>query len=46
MMEESVVSAAGTTHPLTRGDLDEMIAGAGFRPAQRDNGYHVLATRG
>ena len=42
MMEESVVSAAGTTHPLTRGDLDEMIVGAGFRPALRDNRYNVL----
>lgn len=42
MMEESVVSAAGTTHPLTRGDLDEMIAGAGFRPALRDNGYRIV----
>ena len=42
MMEESVVSAAGTTHPLTRTDLHEMIRGAGFRPARRDNGYNVL----
>jgi cyclic dehypoxanthinyl futalosine synthase len=42
MMEESVVSAAGTTHPLTRRDLDEMIEGAGFRPAQRDNGYRLI----
>ncbi len=43
MMEESVVSAAGTSHPLTREDLDEMIEGAGFKPARRDNGYRVLA---
>jgi len=43
MMEESVVSAAGTTHPLTRGDLDEMIEGAGFRPALRDNGYQIVS---
>ena len=43
MMEESVVSAAGITHPLTRTDLDEMIVGAGFKPALRDNGYHVLS---
>jgi cyclic dehypoxanthinyl futalosine synthase len=42
MMEESVVSAAGITHPLTRDDLNEMIRGAGFVPAQRDNGYHLL----
>jgi len=39
MMEESVVSAAGVSHPLTRKDLDEMIVGAGFTPALRDNGY-------
>jgi cyclic dehypoxanthinyl futalosine synthase len=42
MMEESVVSAAGTSHPLTRADLDEMIRGAGFTPARRDNGYNIL----
>ncbi len=43
MMEESVVSAAGVSHPLTRRDLDEMILGAGFKPALRDNGYNLLA---
>jgi cyclic dehypoxanthinyl futalosine synthase len=42
MMEESVVSAAGVSHPLTPADLDEMIIGAGFRPARRDNGYNIL----
>jgi cyclic dehypoxanthinyl futalosine synthase len=42
MMEESVVSKAGVSHPLTRDDLDEMIVGAGFRPALRDNGYRLL----
>ena len=41
MMEESVVSAAGVSHPLTREDLDEMIVGAGFKPALRDNGYNI-----
>jgi len=41
MMEESVVSAAGVNHPLSRQDLDEMIVGAGFQPAQRDNGYNI-----
>jgi len=43
MMEESVVSAAGTVHALTQKDLDEMIQGAGFRSVQRDNGYNYLA---
>ncbi|MEN8008210.1 MAG: cyclic dehypoxanthinyl futalosine synthase [Candidatus Krumholzibacteriota bacterium] len=42
MMEESVVSAAGVSHPLTRADLDEMITGAGFKPALRDNGYNLV----
>ncbi len=41
MMEESVVSAAGVSHPLTRQDLDEMILGAGFKPVLRDNGYNI-----
>ncbi len=41
MMEESVVSAAGTTHQLNQDDLNEMARGAGFRPAVRDNGYNV-----
>ena len=42
MMEESVVSAAGISHPLSRDDLDEMITGAGFTPALRDNGYNLV----
>ena len=42
MMEESVVSSAGVSHPLTRTDLDEMIIGAGFKPALRDNGYNQI----
>lgn len=42
MMEESVVSSAGVNHPLSRLDLNEMIEGAGFRPALRDNGYNLL----
>ncbi len=44
MMEESVVSAAGVSNLLTRGDLEEMIVGAGFTPAIRDNGYHVVSS--
>jgi cyclic dehypoxanthinyl futalosine synthase len=43
MMEESVVSKAGVSHPLTKVDLEEMILGAGFKPALRDNGYNLLA---
>lgn len=43
MMEESVVSAAGVSHPLTRNDLEEMIQGAGFRAGLRDNGYNPVS---
>ncbi|MCP4574635.1 MAG: dehypoxanthine futalosine cyclase [bacterium] len=42
MMEESVVSATGSQHRLTRNDLEEMINGAGFMAARRDNGYNIL----
>ncbi len=42
MMEESVVAKAGVSHLLTCNDLDEMVVGAGFKPALRDNGYHRL----
>jgi len=41
MMEESVVSAAGVSHTLTRRDLEEMISGAGFQSVLRDNGYNI-----
>ena len=42
MMEESVVSAAGVSHALTRVDIEEMITGAGFQSALRDNGYNIV----
>lgn len=42
MMEENVVSAAGTTYCLDEAVLCRLIRGAGFVPAQRDNVYDVL----
>lgn len=42
MMEENVVSAAGTTYCLTEPLICRLIRGAGFTPAQRDNGYNLL----
>ena len=42
MMEENVVSAAGTTYRLTEPLLCHLIRSAGFTPAQRDNRYHLL----
>jgi len=42
MMEENVVSAAGTTHCLNEPMLCRLIRDAGFTPAQRDNEYNLL----
>ena len=42
MMEENVVSAAGTTYCLDEQVLCHLIRDAGFTPAQRDNRYRLL----
>ncbi len=42
MMEENVVSSAGTTYCLDEPVLCRLIRDAGFTPAQRDNVYDVL----
>jgi cyclic dehypoxanthinyl futalosine synthase len=42
MMEENVVSSAGTTYCLDEAVLCRLIRGAGFVPAQRNNTYDVL----
>lgn len=42
MMEENVVSSAGTTYCLDEAVLCRLIRGAGFMPAQRDNVYDIL----
>jgi cyclic dehypoxanthinyl futalosine synthase len=42
MMEENVVSAAGTTYCLDEAVLNMLIRDAGFVPAQRDNSYDIL----
>ncbi len=42
MMEENVVSAAGTTYCLDEPVLNRLIRDAGFTPAQRDNRYDIL----
>jgi cyclic dehypoxanthinyl futalosine synthase len=44
MMEENVVSSAGTTYCLNEPVLCRLIRGAGFVPAQRDNVYDILKT--
>ena len=42
MMEENVVSSAGTTYCLNEAVLCRLIRTAGFIPAQRDNAYDLL----
>ena len=42
MMEENVVSAAGTTYCLNEELLCRLIRNAGFIPAQRDNEYNLF----
>ena len=42
MMEENVVSSAGTTHCLNEPMICRLIRDAGFIPAQRNNAYELL----
>ena len=42
MMEENVVSSAGTTHCLNEAEICRLIRDAGFLPSQRDNRYDLL----
>ena len=42
MMEENVVSAAGTTYRLEAREICRLIRDAGWTPAQRDQYYNVL----
>ncbi|MBX3361269.1 MAG: radical SAM protein [Phycisphaeraceae bacterium] len=44
MMEENVVSSAGTTYCLNEAVLCRLIRDAGFTPAQRNNTYDILRT--
>ena len=42
MLEENVVSSAGTSYTVNRGEMLRMIEGAGFQPWQRDNIYQPV----
>jgi len=42
MMEENVVSQAGTTFRLGRGEIEELIRSAGFTPRRRNNWYELI----
>jgi cyclic dehypoxanthinyl futalosine synthase len=43
MLEENVVSAAGTCFSVNRDEMVRMIRSAGFQPWQRDNIYNPVA---
>jgi cyclic dehypoxanthinyl futalosine synthase len=45
MMEENVVSAAGTTFRLGEQDIRRLIADAGWLPQQRDQSYRPITPR-
>ena len=42
MIEENVVSQAGTTFRMTVPDMQRLIRDLGYEPHQRDNWYHLL----
>lgn len=42
MIEENVVSQAGTTFRMTVGDMQRLIAELGYEPRQRDNWYRLV----
>ncbi|MBI2926436.1 MAG: dehypoxanthine futalosine cyclase [Verrucomicrobia bacterium] len=42
MIEENVVSSAGTTFRMTVGDMQRLIRDLGYEPRQRDNWYRLV----
>jgi cyclic dehypoxanthinyl futalosine synthase len=44
MMEENVVSAAGTTYRTTLGEIERLIADAGFEARRRQQDYSLIDT--
>jgi len=42
MMEENVVSSAGTTYCLNEATICRLVRDSGFTPAQRGNAYEIL----
>src|SRR5207247_10253224 len=42
MMEENVVSSAGTTFRLDAGQIESLIRDAGYEPRRRNNWYELL----
>lgn len=42
MMEENVVSSAGTTFRITRDEIEQLISEAGYEPRTRNNWYELV----
>jgi len=42
MIEENVVSEAGTTFRMGVADMRRLIEGIGYEPRQRDNWYRLV----
>ena len=45
MIEENVVSAAGTAYQMSQEEMERLIASAGYLPRQRTNLYERLVSR-
>jgi cyclic dehypoxanthinyl futalosine synthase len=45
MIEENVVSAAGTSYVMSQAEMEHLIRSAGYEPRQRTNLYERLVTR-
>jgi cyclic dehypoxanthinyl futalosine synthase len=45
MIEENVVSAAGTQHRMSQDEMEHLIRAAGYEPKQRTNLYERFVTR-
>ena len=45
MIEENVVSAAGTSYQMTQDEMEHLIREAGYEPRQRTNLYERFVTR-
>jgi cyclic dehypoxanthinyl futalosine synthase len=45
MIEENVVSAAGTAYRMSQDEMEHLISSAGYQPCQRTNLYERFVTR-
>jgi cyclic dehypoxanthinyl futalosine synthase len=43
MMEENVVSKAGTSFRITRDEIERLISEAGYEPRTRNNWYELTS---